>query len=58
MIKIKIQHVFKELLLKTIIVFTSIYFESDCKIPAGSNKSIPQNSSHAKGILNQKSRFN
>ena len=28
------------LLVKTIIVFTSIYFESYCKIPARSNKSI------------------
>ena len=30
----------KKLLFKTIIVFTSIYFESYCKIPARSNKSI------------------
>ena len=37
---IKIQYVFKKLLLKTIIVFTGVYFESYCKIPARSNKSI------------------
>ena len=29
-----------KLLVKTIIVFTCIYFESYCKIPARSNKSI------------------
>ena len=39
--KIKIPYVLKKLLVKTIIVFTSIYFESCCEIPAQSNKSIP-----------------
>ena len=34
------QYVLKKLLFKAIIVFTSIYFESYCKIPARSNKSI------------------
>ena len=48
----------KKLLVKTIIVFTSIYFESYCKIPARSNKSILQSFSHkiylhVKGVLNQ-----
>ena len=37
---IKIQYVLKKLLVKTITVFTGIYFESYCKIPARSNKSI------------------
>ena len=32
--------VFKKLLIKTIIVFTIIYFESYCTIPARSSKSI------------------
>ena len=36
----KKSYVLKELLFKTIIVFTSIYFESYCKIPARSNKSV------------------
>ena len=37
----KTQYVFKKLLVKTIIVFTSIYFDSYCKIPArSSNKSL------------------
>ena len=34
------QYVFKKLLFKAIIAFTSIYFESYCKILARSNKSI------------------
>ena len=46
------------LLFKAIIVFTSIYFESYCKIPARSNKSVLQSfyhkiHLHVKGILNQ-----
>ena len=56
--KIKIQYVFKKLLFKTIIVFTGVYFESYCKIPARSNKSILWFFYHkihlyVKGILNQ-----
>ena len=31
----------KKLLVKTIIVLTSIYFEPYCKIPGRSNKSLP-----------------
>ena len=38
--KNKIQYVLKMLLFKTIIYFSSIYFESHCKIPAQSNKSV------------------
>ena len=38
--KKEIQCVLKKLLFKTVIVFTSVYFESYCKIPAWSNKSI------------------
>ena len=34
------QYVLKKLLVKAIIVFTSIYFGLYCKIPAQSNKSI------------------
>ena len=33
-------YVLKRLLVKTIIVFTSIYFEPYCKIPSQSNQSI------------------
>ena len=56
--KIKIQYVLKKLLFKAIIVFTNIYFESYCKIPAQSNKSVLQSFYHeihlnVKGILNQ-----
>ena len=48
----------KKLPAKTIIVNTSIYFESYCKIAARSNKSITKSFSHkshlhVKGILNQ-----
>ena len=48
----------KKLLSRQLLFFTSIYFESDCKIPAGSNKSISQSFYHkthlyTKGILNE-----
>ena len=53
----------KILLVNVITVFTSIYYESYCKIPARSNKSIPWSYYHkthlyVKGILNQNKRFN
>ena len=56
--KIKIQYVSKKLLFKEILVFTSIYFKSYCKIPARSNKSMLQSFYHkihlcVKGILKQ-----
>ena len=56
--KIKIQYVFEKSLFKAIIVFTSIYFESYCKIPARSNTLILWSFYydiylHVKGILNQ-----
>ena len=55
---IKIQYVFKKLLVKTMIVFISIYFESYCKTLAWYNKKIMKSfyhkiHLHVKGILNQ-----
>ena len=35
-------YVLKKLLVKTVIVFISIYFEPYCKILARSNKSVPK----------------
>ena len=35
--KIKIQYTLKKVLVKTIIIFTSISFESYCQIPAPAN---------------------
>ena len=53
----KIPYDWENLLFKTIIVFTSIYFESYCKIPAQSTKSklsfYHKIYLHVKGILNQ-----
>ena len=60
--KIEIHYVLKKLLVKTIIVFTSVYFEPYCKIPNRSKiintiAFLPQNSYPCKGILNKKKKI-